>query len=122
MTRHGVARDTERVGRLLIQQALHHQAQDIRLAIREVRGIGASRILRRADAETPQQVTRYSRTDRRATREHLLDLAVARAAEGIGAGDPKRVINITISKQNLQKLALEKNPAGRKMVFKKATK
>lgn len=53
--------------------------------------------------------------------EVLMDVAVARATEAIDAPEPERVIALDVSTQNLQRLALEKNPAGRRMLFKKAT-
>jgi 3-hydroxyacyl-CoA dehydrogenase/enoyl-CoA hydratase/3-hydroxybutyryl-CoA epimerase len=51
----------------------------------------------------------------------LLDIARRRAAEAIGAKPPERVIALNVSPDNLMKYALEKNPAGRKVLFKKAT-
>jgi 3-hydroxyacyl-CoA dehydrogenase/enoyl-CoA hydratase/3-hydroxybutyryl-CoA epimerase len=51
----------------------------------------------------------------------LLDVARTRAAEAIGAKPPERVIALNVSTDNLMKYALEKNPAGRKVLFKKAT-
>jgi 3-hydroxyacyl-CoA dehydrogenase/enoyl-CoA hydratase/3-hydroxybutyryl-CoA epimerase len=51
----------------------------------------------------------------------LLDIARQRAAEAIGANPPERAIAINVSTDNLMKYALEKNPAGRKVLFKKAT-
>ena len=52
--------------------------------------------------------------------EVLLDIAQQRAAESIDAEPPDRVIALNVSTQNLQRLALERNPAGRKLLFKKA--
>jgi 3-hydroxyacyl-CoA dehydrogenase/enoyl-CoA hydratase/3-hydroxybutyryl-CoA epimerase len=51
----------------------------------------------------------------------LLDVARTRATEAIGAKPPERVIALKVSTDNLMKYALEKNPAGRKVLFKKAT-
>ncbi|MEN8237623.1 MAG: fatty acid oxidation complex subunit alpha FadJ [Actinomycetota bacterium] len=51
----------------------------------------------------------------------LLDIARQRATEAIGAKPPERVIALNVSTDNLMKYALEKNPAGRKVLFKKAT-
>ena len=51
----------------------------------------------------------------------LLDVARTRAAEAIGAKPPERTIALNVSTDNLMKYALEKNPAGRKVLFKKAT-
>jgi len=51
----------------------------------------------------------------------LLDVARLRATEAIGAQPPERVIALNVSTDNLMKYALEKNPAGRKVLFKKAT-
>jgi len=51
----------------------------------------------------------------------LLDVARQRATEAIGAKPPERVIALNVSPDNLMKFALEKNPAGRKVLFKKAT-
>lgn len=53
--------------------------------------------------------------------EVVIDVARQRAAEAIDAEDPERVIALDLSTRNLQRLALEKNPAGRKLLFKKAT-
>lgn len=52
--------------------------------------------------------------------EVLLDVARKRALEAIDAEPAERVIALNVSPDNLQKLALEKNPAGRKVLFKKA--
>ena len=52
--------------------------------------------------------------------EVLLDVARKRALEAIDAELAERVIALNVSPDNLQKLALEKNPAGRKVLFKKA--
>jgi 3-hydroxyacyl-CoA dehydrogenase/enoyl-CoA hydratase/3-hydroxybutyryl-CoA epimerase len=53
--------------------------------------------------------------------EVLLDIARLRAVEAIDAEPPGRVIALDVSPQNLQRIALEKNPAGRRLLFKKAT-
>ena len=53
--------------------------------------------------------------------EVLMDVAVRRATEAIDAPPPDRVIALDVSSRNLQRLALERNPAGRKVLFKKAT-
>lgn len=53
--------------------------------------------------------------------EVLLSVAIDRAREAIDAPPPDRVIALNVSKEHLQTLALEKNPAGRKLLFKKAT-
>ncbi len=52
--------------------------------------------------------------------EVLLDVARTRAAEAIDAEPEELVIALNVSPDNLQKLALEKNPAGRKLLWKKA--
>jgi len=51
----------------------------------------------------------------------LLDIARQRATDAIGAKPHERVIALNVSTDNLMKYALEKNPAGRKVLFKKAT-
>lgn len=53
--------------------------------------------------------------------EVLLEVAQKRALEAIDADSEGRGITLTVSSENLQKLALEKNPAGRKVLFKKAS-
>jgi 3-hydroxyacyl-CoA dehydrogenase/enoyl-CoA hydratase/3-hydroxybutyryl-CoA epimerase len=52
--------------------------------------------------------------------EVLLEVAQKRAAEAIDAEPQERVIALNVSSNNLQRLALEKNPAGRKVLWKKA--
>jgi 3-hydroxyacyl-CoA dehydrogenase/enoyl-CoA hydratase/3-hydroxybutyryl-CoA epimerase len=52
--------------------------------------------------------------------EVLLDIAQKRALEDIDVNPPETVIALNVSTQNLQRLALEKNPAGRKLLFKRA--
>jgi 3-hydroxyacyl-CoA dehydrogenase/enoyl-CoA hydratase/3-hydroxybutyryl-CoA epimerase len=52
--------------------------------------------------------------------EVLLEVAHKRAAEAIDAEPEEFVIALEVSSDNLQKLALEKNPAGRKVLWKKA--
>ncbi len=52
--------------------------------------------------------------------EILLDIARNRALEAIDAEPEDRGIALDVSTDNLQKLALEKNPAGRKLLWKKA--
>ncbi|MFV2000515.1 MAG: fatty acid oxidation complex subunit alpha FadJ [Acidimicrobiia bacterium] len=54
-------------------------------------------------------------------REFLLDIARTRALEASEAEPQQRVIALDVSTKNLQRIALEKNPAGRKVLFKKAT-
>ncbi len=51
----------------------------------------------------------------------LVDIARKRAVEAINAKDPERSLGLSVSADNLMKYALEKNPAGRKVLFKKAT-
>ncbi len=53
--------------------------------------------------------------------ELLVSVAETRAREAIDAPEPERVIALNVSKTHLQQLALEKNPAGRMLLFKKAT-
>ncbi|HSJ71062.1 MAG TPA: fatty acid oxidation complex subunit alpha FadJ [Acidimicrobiia bacterium] len=53
--------------------------------------------------------------------EVLLDVARKRALEAIDAPPPERVIALDVSTRNLRRLALEKNPAGRRVLFSKAT-
>ncbi len=52
--------------------------------------------------------------------EVLLEVAQKRASEAIDAEPQERVIALNVSSNNLQRLALEKNPAGRKVLWKKA--
>ncbi|MEN8041132.1 MAG: fatty acid oxidation complex subunit alpha FadJ [Actinomycetota bacterium] len=52
--------------------------------------------------------------------EVLLEIAQKRALEAIGAEKDDKVIALDVSTDRLQKLALEKNPAGRKILWKKA--
>ncbi|NHZ70066.1 MAG: fatty acid oxidation complex subunit alpha FadJ [Proteobacteria bacterium] len=54
-------------------------------------------------------------------REILLEIAQRRAAEAIDAETADRGPAMSLSTKSLQRLALEKNPAGRKVLFKKAT-
>ena len=51
----------------------------------------------------------------------LLDIARQRATDAIGAQPQERVIALNVSTDSMMKYALEKNPAGRKVLFKKAT-
>jgi len=51
----------------------------------------------------------------------LMRVATERATSAIDAPPPKRAINLDISTSNLKRLALEANPAGRRLLFKKAT-
>jgi len=50
----------------------------------------------------------------------LIEVARTQAAEAIDAEPEDLVIALNVSTDNLQKLALEKNPAGRKVLWKKA--
>jgi len=50
----------------------------------------------------------------------LLEIAQQRATAAIGAEPDEVVVALNVSSDNLQKLALEKNPAGRKLLWKKA--
>ncbi|GMQ93557.1 MAG: fatty acid oxidation complex subunit alpha FadJ [Acidimicrobiia bacterium] len=52
--------------------------------------------------------------------EVLLEVAQTRATEAIDAEPKELVIALNVSPKNLQRLALEKNPAGRKVLWKKA--
>jgi len=54
-------------------------------------------------------------------KEQLLEVAKARAAAAIGAPATARGFKDRLSPAALQALALERNPAGRKVLFKKAT-
>jgi 3-hydroxyacyl-CoA dehydrogenase/enoyl-CoA hydratase/3-hydroxybutyryl-CoA epimerase len=69
----------------------------------------------------PRKARKIGLVDEIVPIQQLLDVATDRAAAGIGAGKPERVIALNVSRSNLQKIALEKNPAGRKVLFKKAT-
>jgi 3-hydroxyacyl-CoA dehydrogenase / enoyl-CoA hydratase / 3-hydroxybutyryl-CoA epimerase len=53
--------------------------------------------------------------------EALLTVARTRAFEAIDDGPHERVIALDLSKRNLQAIALEKNRAGRRLLFKKAS-
>lgn len=53
--------------------------------------------------------------------EVLLEVATKRAAEAVGASPKKASFLSKLNVGTVQKLALEKNPAGRKLLFKKAT-
>ena len=53
-------------------------------------------------------------------REVLLEIATKRSREAVDAEPEELVIALDISTSNLQRLALEKNPAGRRVLFKKA--
>jgi 3-hydroxyacyl-CoA dehydrogenase/enoyl-CoA hydratase/3-hydroxybutyryl-CoA epimerase len=53
--------------------------------------------------------------------EVLLDIAMKRAREAISAEPVKASFRSKLSPVNAQKLALEQNPVGRKLLFKKAT-
>jgi 3-hydroxyacyl-CoA dehydrogenase/enoyl-CoA hydratase/3-hydroxybutyryl-CoA epimerase len=53
-------------------------------------------------------------------KEMLLDIAQVRATELIDATSAERGTALTLSSDSLQKLALEKNPAGRKLLWKRA--
>jgi 3-hydroxyacyl-CoA dehydrogenase/enoyl-CoA hydratase/3-hydroxybutyryl-CoA epimerase len=54
------------------------------------------------------------------SKEMLLDVAQVRATELIDATSAERGTALTLSSDSLQKLALEKNPAGRKLLWKRA--
>ena len=68
----------------------------------------------------PRKAKKVGLVDEVVPVEVLLDVATERATEAIDAEPPERVIALNVSTQNLQKLALEKNPAGRSLLFKKA--
>jgi 3-hydroxyacyl-CoA dehydrogenase/enoyl-CoA hydratase/3-hydroxybutyryl-CoA epimerase len=53
-------------------------------------------------------------------KEMLLDIAQVRATELIDATSEERGTALTLSSDSLQKLTLEKNPAGRKLLWKRA--
>jgi 3-hydroxyacyl-CoA dehydrogenase/enoyl-CoA hydratase/3-hydroxybutyryl-CoA epimerase len=53
--------------------------------------------------------------------EMLVEIATKRAHEAIGVPEPSKSLGLRFSRAGLQELALEKNPAGRKLLFKKAT-
>jgi 3-hydroxyacyl-CoA dehydrogenase / enoyl-CoA hydratase / 3-hydroxybutyryl-CoA epimerase len=53
--------------------------------------------------------------------EVLMRIAVTRAKEAIDAPARDRVIALDVSTRNLRRLALEANPAGRRILFRKAT-
>lgn len=52
--------------------------------------------------------------------EVLMDVAIARATEAVDAPPAERVIALNINPMHLRTLALERNPVGRKILFKKA--
>ncbi len=68
----------------------------------------------------PRKARKLGLVDEVVPVEVLMDVATKRATEAIDAEPPDRVIALNVSTQNLQKLALEKNPAGRSLLFKKA--
>ncbi len=69
----------------------------------------------------PRKARKLALVDEVVPVEVLLDVARTRARDAIDQEPPERVIALNVSPGNLQKLVLEKNPAGRKLLFKKAT-
>ena len=69
----------------------------------------------------PRKARKIGLVDEIVPIQQLVDIATERAADLIGAGKPDKVIAFNIAPSHLQKVALENNPAGRKIVFKKAT-
>jgi len=68
----------------------------------------------------PHKAKKLGLVDEVTPPEVVLEVAQQRAAEAIDAAPKELVIALNVSPDNLQKLALEKNPAGRKMLWKKA--
>ena len=69
----------------------------------------------------PRKAKKIGLADEVVPIEVLMDVAQKRVREALDAEPKERVIALNVSTQNLQKLALEKNPAGRRVLFKKAT-
>ncbi len=68
----------------------------------------------------PHKAKKLGLVDEVTPPEVVLEIAQKRATEAIDAELEELVIALDISPDNLQKLALEKNPAGRKVLWKKA--
>jgi 3-hydroxyacyl-CoA dehydrogenase/enoyl-CoA hydratase/3-hydroxybutyryl-CoA epimerase len=68
----------------------------------------------------PRKARKIGLVDEVTPQEVLLEIAQARAGAAIDAEPEERVVALNVSPDNLQKLALEKNPAGRKVLWKKA--
>lgn len=69
----------------------------------------------------PRKAKKIGLADEVVPVEVLMEVAHERALEAMSAEPAERVIALNVSTQNLQRLALEKNPAGRRVLFKKAT-
>lgn len=68
----------------------------------------------------PHKADKLGLVDEVTPPEVVLEVAQKRAAEAIAADPTELVIALNVSPDNLQKLALERNPAGRKVLWKKA--
>jgi len=68
----------------------------------------------------PHKAKKLGLVDEVTPPEVLLEVAQTRAAEAIGAEPEEPIIALNVSPDDLQKLALERNPAGRKVLWKKA--
>ncbi len=68
----------------------------------------------------PHKARKIGLVDEVTPPEVVLEVAQERAFEAIDADPAELVIAPNVSSDNLQKLALEKNPAGRKLLWKKA--
>ncbi|GMQ98838.1 MAG: fatty acid oxidation complex subunit alpha FadJ [Acidimicrobiia bacterium] len=69
----------------------------------------------------PYKARKLGLVDEVVPKEFLLDIARKRALESRDSEPQQRVIALDLSAKTLQRLALEKNPAGRSLLFKKAT-
>jgi 3-hydroxyacyl-CoA dehydrogenase/enoyl-CoA hydratase/3-hydroxybutyryl-CoA epimerase len=68
----------------------------------------------------PYKARKLGLVDEIVPQELLLDVAQRRATELIDATSPERRVALDMSSDGLQRFALEKNPAGRKLLWKKA--
>jgi 3-hydroxyacyl-CoA dehydrogenase/enoyl-CoA hydratase/3-hydroxybutyryl-CoA epimerase len=69
---------------------------------------------------TPYKAKKLGLVDETVPEQMVLEIAQLRATEQIEAFSEDRRATFDVSSDNLQKLALEKNPAGRKLLWKKA--
>lgn len=69
----------------------------------------------------PRKARKLGVVDEVVPREFLLTIAQTRALEALSSEPQQGGVSLRVSPKNLQRIALEKNPAGRKVLFKKAT-
>lgn len=69
----------------------------------------------------PHKARKLGLVDEVVPEQVLIEVAQQRAREAIGAAPTGGRFGISVSTDGLMKMALEKNPAGRKVLFKKAT-